>query len=273
MNRFWKMVATCLTGLASYHPALANDTTHAPLSADALSTRPSAGESLWLEAAGRKFPALYREAITKETRGGVILLHRLNASPDAKDILQPLRSRLPERGWNSLALQTPSREAGADWQGHRALLPEAVERIRAGVAYLQAQESDPIALVGYESGALMVLHYLAEAADRTVIGTAIIDPPVTGVAEQDEASLADLGKINVPLLDILSTRKGALSSEAVQTRKRIMKNNNGYRQIAIANPDSGLRDVEDLLINRIQGWLVRILPPAQKPARAPLPRR
>jgi pimeloyl-ACP methyl ester carboxylesterase len=265
MIRALKIVAACLATLAGWQGGHATDLPREQGIAEETTARAGAGEAIWLETAGVKFQAFYREAISRETRGGLILLHGLDASADAADILQSMRKRLPERGWDTLALQGPMREAGADLQDHLALLPEAVARIQAGIDYLKSKNHDRIVLIGHGTGALTVLRYLARTPDTITTAAIIIDSPASSAAERDAAGLADLGKVNIPLLDILSRRDEMATEEAAPTRKRIMKKNEAYRQTTINDPEADFKDVEDLLINRIHGWLVRVSPAARNP--------
>lgn len=270
MIRALNIVAASLTALAICQHSYATDLLREQKIVEDMAPRTDVNEMVWLESSGAKFQALYREAVPKDTHGGVILLHDLDASPDAADILRPLRKRLPDRGWDSLSLQVPVREAGAALQDYFALLPEAVERIKAGIAYLQSKNIARITLIGHHAGALMTLRYLAETSDRTVNAAILIDLPLAEHSEQEQATLADLAKSKLPLLEILSSREQALTSESAQKRKRAMKNNPGYRQTVIADPEARFSDVEDLLTNRIHGWLMRLPPPEETQKAEPI---
>jgi len=263
MIRVLKIAAAFLTALACGYDSHATDLLREQRMAEE-TTAGTSGEAIQLEASGTKFQALHREAV-KKTRGGVILVPAMDATLDAAELMQPLRKRLPERGWDTLALQAPMREAGAELKDYLTLLPEGIERIRAGVAYMKARNRDRIVLIGDRTGALMVLRYLTTNPDHSVTAAVIIDPPLSSVEECDGAGLADLGKLNLPLLDILSDRKGSLADQSAQTRKRIMKQNKAYRQMTIADSQAHFEDVQDLLINRIHGWLVRSFAETQNP--------
>jgi dienelactone hydrolase len=256
MIKVLKIAAACLIALALGQGGHATDLLREQRMADEMTVQ-ARGEAVQLEASGVKFQALYREAVTKEIRGGVILVPGMDATPDATELVQPLRKRLPERAWDTLALQPPLREAGADLKDYLALLPEGTERIRAGVAYMKARKQDRIALVGDRTGALIVLRYLTANSDRSVTAAVIIDPPLSSAEELDAAGLTDLGKLSLPLLDMLSDRKGSLAEQSAQARKRIMKQNGTYRQTTVVDPQPRFKGEQDLLVNRIHGWLVR----------------
>ena len=73
------------------------------------------GETIWLEADGNRFLTLYTEATTRQTLGGVILLHGMGANPDWMDVIQPLRVNLPDRGWATLSIQLPVAAGDAEF--------------------------------------------------------------------------------------------------------------------------------------------------------------
>ena len=230
------------------------------LAAD-LANRTSKDETVWLDAQGRKFNALFLESIPRESHGALILLHGDDASPDAANLLQPLRKRLPEKGWSTLSLQTPIREQGADPQQLSPLLPEAISRIEAAVAFLKTRKMDRLFILGHQRGGILGLRFLADKPAADIQGLAVIDLPATRNDQEDV--LNPLGKIKVPVLDISISRKSQLSDDATLARKRVMKNNLGYRQILIADAHSSLRDAQELLTNHIHGWLMRLPPPTQ----------
>lgn len=271
MARILKIGAALLTGLACGQNSHATDLPREQRMAEEMTARAS-GETATLEASGTRFQALYRQAVTKETRGGLIIVPAMDATPDAAELVRPLRKSLPERGWDTLALQAPLREAGAEPDDYLALVPEGVERIRAGVAYMKARNRDRIALIGHRTGALMVLRYLTANPDHAATAAVIVDPPLSSMEERDGAGLADLGKLRLPLLDIVSDRNGSLVGQSAQKRKRIMKQNKAYRQTTVVGPQAHSQDAQEFLINRIHGWLVRSFAETQNPNETPSPR-
>lgn len=257
MIKALKLLAVCLTGFICGQSGYATDLTGQHELAAEPFLRADPSEVIRLGAGGKAFLAIHRQAITRATRGGVILMHGRDAWPDAVDILESLCKQLPERGWDTLAMTGPVREPEADLQASNADFHEAVERIRAGVAYLISQNRDRIALIGYGIGATIVLRYLTETPDPSPYAAVIIEATPSATAQSGERSLTDLGKVRIPLLDIVSSHGEPLNNEATKTRTRIMKGNAGYRQTIIADPQNDLKDVEGLLLNRIHGWLSR----------------
>ncbi|QSA97883.1 DUF3530 family protein [Methylococcus sp. EFPC2] len=230
-----------------------------------LEARTQAGEMVWLQAQGTRFQALYRDAATRETRGAIVLLHDADSPLDAPGLLRELRKRLPDRGWATLALQGPLREAGAD--DYLPLMPETLTRIDTALGYLQERKPDNLILLGYRQGGLAVLRYLEEKSDAKVGAAILLDLRPNGDPEHDTALNDALGKAELPLLDILGGKEG-VDDDLIQQRRHLMKHNAGYRIVPLTDTDHRLEGWNDMLINRIHGWL-RQLP--TKDARPPGP--
>ena len=62
----------------------------------------SAGKS-----AENTFFSIYTPHTTSSPKGAVILMHGSGAHPDWGDIIHPLRSELPDKGWATLSIQLP----------------------------------------------------------------------------------------------------------------------------------------------------------------------
>jgi len=71
------------------------------------------GDAVKLKAAGVEFLALYAAPSAKESKGAVIILHGNGVHPAWPDVIEPLRTQLPEHGWHTLSLQMPILQNGA----------------------------------------------------------------------------------------------------------------------------------------------------------------
>ena len=212
-------------------------------------------ETVWLNAEGRRFAAMMRDSSARQTLGGVALLHGIEESPDAPNLIQALRKALPVRGWTSLSLVAPVREAGADIDAYLGLMAESVGRLTAGVAYLNDKQTVPIAVVGHRSGALAVVRYLAQHPDAKAAAAVLVDLPVVAAAEME----TEMPRIRTPMLDIVTDTAKRGNADWALKRKGLMKNNDRYRQVVIADAGTKLQALEEMLVNRIHGWLKREL--------------
>lgn len=222
-----------------------------------IGTRINPNEAIWLETADFRFQGLYREAVSKNVRGGVILLHGSHSHQDAADFIHPLRRGLPEHGWSSLSLAMPTSESG-DLQSDANLLPEAILRLHSGVAFLKPKNIGNIALLAHDTGAWAALNYLAQSPDQAVKAVVLIDP--APIREPDPVPISPdrLSTIRVPMLEILSSRLSVPIDEETSRKRTAMKTNSSYRLLVLNEPDHGWQDIEDFLINRVHGWLASL---------------
>ena len=65
------------------------------------------GEAVKLKAADVEFLGLYADNTAKQALGGIILIHGIGAHPAWPEIIEPLRTTLPEHGWSTMSLQMP----------------------------------------------------------------------------------------------------------------------------------------------------------------------
>jgi len=257
-------ILACLTG----GETLATDVHRERQIAEEIRIRTNPDEVIWLEASGLKFQGLYREAVSKDIRGGVILLHGRHSNQDAADVVRPLRQSLPEHGWNSLSLAMPVSEPD-DLQGHAALLSEAIARLQSGVAFLKQKNIGNIALLAHDTGAWAALSYFAQPPDQAVKSVVLIDPASTRDLDPPPVSPGSLNTIRLPILEILSNRITAPIGEEASRKRAAMKGNSSYRQLVLNEPDNGWQDVGGFLVNHIHGWLTR--PPMSAGSEAETP--
>jgi len=169
--------------------------------ADEISKTLTVGKSVWLEAASRKFLALYTETEKPDTKGTVIILHDSGGHPDQQTVIHALRTVLPEHNWATLALQMPLREIGADKNEYYALLPEAYARIEAGIKYLKQNGAQNIVLAGYGLGGLIAVSALNRPISE-IKALVTISLPVPDTDSKTAQTLALIKAIKIPMLDI-----------------------------------------------------------------------
>ena len=94
-------------------------------------------EVVWLQSNGSDFLALSAKTPATKERGGVILLHDIDAHPDWPEIISPLRNGLPEKGWSTLSIQLPlrSRDVELNARNQQKIIDQAQARITAAVEY------------------------------------------------------------------------------------------------------------------------------------------
>jgi len=218
------------------------------------------GEPMTLRTGELGFLAIHTEAQTDETQGAVILLHGLGANPDWTEVIHPLRTRLPEHGWETLSLQMPVTAADAPRRDYLALIPEAATRIAFGVEFLKSRNIANIVVVGHSLGARMGIEWLAgEDVPKEI--TALVAVGLSADRQQrDGGTLAAIKKLQLPVLDIYGSRD--LDTVLVSARARAAAartaENPGYRQLEIEGADHFFRGLEDTLVMRVRAWLARV---------------
>lgn len=238
-----QILASLLVALAGT-AAFATDPARESDLIDGVGSRYGKDAMVWLSGPTGRFAALLQEGVQRETGGGIVLLHGIDQSPDDPELLRGLRLELPQRGWTTLSLFAPLREAGADAAAYQSLQAEYAGRLQASLDFLAQRRVAPVALLGQRAGASMLIRYLAAHPDTRVAGLVVIELP-------DEVP-QELAGIKTPVLDIIAGTQG---DALARRRKILMKDNAGYRQLVITDAGRDLGVMQELLLNRIHGWL------------------
>jgi len=214
------------------------------------------GESVQLEAGGTPFMGIFTEASDGPTGRAVILAHGMGAHPDWPDIINPLRSDLPDHGWSTLSIQMPILDNKAALEDYAPLFDEVAPRFEAAVRYLHEQGNQTIVLTGHSLGASMAASYLGSHEPHEIQGFIAIGLSVTAVDDKMNSSLA-LEKIHIPVLDLYGSRDLATVLSSVKARRKAARKaaNANYQQLEIEGADHFFVGMEDSLNRRVYGWL------------------
>lgn len=252
----------------------------------ALKTAPLQGEKLELKVGAETAFALFLDQSSSKPQGGVILLHDRGSHLDSATVIHPLRTRLPEKGWATLAIQLPEvGDKGLD----KAWLTQSQQAIAAAIDEMSRRNITNLALVGHGLGALAATNYLAAGDNLLVKGLVLIG--MDGTSQTDPAldGAALLAKVRQPILDISGTldlapvlasasrralaaqRKDGADSSAHTLYRDVAKGYTArasdsitYRQLRIAAADHDFTGQERQLIRRVLGWLDRTAPGMEK---------
>ena len=218
------------------------------------------------------FFSIYTPHTTAKPKGAVILMHGLGAHPDWKDVIHPLRTELPDKGWASLSIQLPlSASAKQDESSQKQLIESTVPRIDAAIAFLRSQSYDYIALISHGYGSLISLNFLQAKADaRTpddkplVNAAVIISTPSSGTSIPHN-SPAMIEKLSIPLLDLYGSRDNANVMRSAKARKAAAYKaaNKQFRQTETIGANHFYQGLDDELVSYIYYWLNKTLKSAQ----------
>ncbi len=216
------------------------------------------GEATKLKAGATEFLAIFAEHNTEKAMGGAIILHGIGAHPIWPEVIQPLRTQLPDHGWATLSLQMPILPNEAKTEDYAPLFDEALPRIQAGVDYLKKMGIQNIVIIAHSLGASMASFYLSDKPDPTI--SAFVGIGMNHLKIQPKMdNTVSLRKITLPILDIYGSHDLANVINSAKARKTAATKakNKQYTQLKIEGADHFFNNSENLLVKRIRGWLAR----------------
>jgi len=247
MNTFGKFVVL-VVAMFVQSAATASDTAKEKRWADQIVDALMDGEAEWLKAGDQEFLAIYTESADSPPRGGVILMHGIGVHPDWPQIVSPLRTGLPERGWSTLSLQMPILPNEAETSEYLPLMDEVAPRIDAGIAYLKQQGIDRIVLVGHSLGATMALKYLEQPRDP-VKGYVVIGLAVNASLEP----AVSLEAVKVPVLDLYGSEDQKDTLDTAPKRAAAAKGDT-YTQTKVDGANHFFDDRDEILVETVDAW-------------------
>lgn len=212
------------------------------------------GEPVFLEAEGHRFLSIFTQSV-KPSSKGMIVLHGTGFHPDWEQVVQPVRVRMTESGWNTLSIQLPLLEKSAAYEDYVPLYPEVPPRMRAATEYLLEQGIDTVVVVAHSQGATMASYYLARSQHDVKAFVAI---GMSSQYRQESINSAEsLKLIDIPVLDIYGSRDFPTVLETSETRQQASAHNQAYRQMVIdeAYHFFDNTDHEHQLLNAMTHWL------------------
>jgi pimeloyl-ACP methyl ester carboxylesterase len=213
------------------------------------------GDAVKLKAGGVEFLALFTETATEPARGGVIVMHGIGAHPAWPDVIEPLRTRLPEQGWHTLSLQMPILENDAGEKDYPPLFDEVPARIQAGVDFLKSKGIDNIVLSAHSMGTTMATYYLAQQPDPAVRGFVIVSGGPGYPPDMRMDTLTLVRKIDLPILDVYGSNDSDRVKGASEKRAEMFAGRNDYTRVRVDGANHFYQGREDALIKDVSDWL------------------
>lgn len=224
------------------------------------------GEACSLDAKGTPFFGIYTPADDDSSENAVILLHGMGAHPDWPDVINPLRSDLPEHNWSTLSIQLPVLGNHAPLKDYLPLFDEVAPRIDAAIENLRQRGAKNIVLIGHSLGASMAASYLAGTGKQNINGFVAIGMNVIQLDDKVNSAVA-LEIINIPILDLYGSRdlRSVLGSAKQRSRAAKKAGNKQYRQTMLEGADHFFTGLEDALTRTVYGWLKTTFKKTRKP--------
>lgn len=206
------------------------------------------GDPVYLElGSGRKFLALW--APSPNATAGVVVVHGLGVHPDW-GLINPLRSRLPEQGYSTLAVQMPVLNAEARGEAYSALYPQAAERLAVAVAFLRGKGYKRVAIVSHSLGSRMTNHFLNHAGEARIDAWVAIG--ISGEFTRAETFRA-------PVLDLFGEKDLPAVLDHAGKRAAAIREIRGSAQVQVAGADHFFAGMEGGLVRQVRLFLDRRL--------------
>lgn len=214
------------------------------------------GEPMYLDAAGHQFLAIHMRNAASEAKGAAIIMHGRGLHPDWETVVQPLRTTLPEHGWDTLSIQLPVLEKKAKYFDYVPLFPESAPRIEAAIAYLQEQGFERIVLIAHSCGAHMAMNWIAEHGDSAIDAYIGIGMGATDY-KQPMVTPFPLEKMRVPVLDIYGSKDYPAVLRMASERKAMIEQagNPQSAQQMINGAEHYFNGYNDALSEAVVNWL------------------
>lgn len=215
------------------------------------------GEAVWLEDGKSKFLGIYTENYADKELGAAIVLHGIGVHPDWPDVIQPLRTELPNYGWATLSLQLPILPNEAEAGDYIPLFPEVSPRLDAGIAYLQKQGHQNIVIIAHSLGSTMAAYALANNPDKPVRALVVIGVSGGNFNDEKVNFTTNLPKLSMPILDIYGSNDldNVVSSAKEKARIARKAGNKDYRQIKVEGANHFFAGVDADLVRHVKSWL------------------
>lgn len=216
-----------------------------------------AGEAVSLTADGTKFLGLYTAPAQPATKG-LLLLHGRGVHP-AWGFIDNLRVDFADAGWHTLAIQLPILENDAKFSEYGKTMPEALNRIDAGIRYLRDKGVQQIFLVGHSTGAITAIAHAAERPASPVTGIVAIGLTTEPAGGPLMQAVPLLQRVKKPMLDIFGAEDLPIVLQTANARRASARRggNPGYTQERVPGANHFFTDRYDPLQARMTAWLAR----------------
>lgn len=216
------------------------------------------GEEVMLKAGEHEFLAIYTEA-EEASRKGMIVVHGTGIHPNWDQVIRPIRVEMTAKGWNTLSIQMPILQNGAEYHEYIPLYPEVAPRLQAAEKYLLENGSEEMVIVAHSQGATMSSYYLAGYPSKAKALVAIGMPAQH--SDKPEAvkvsALESLKSINIPVLDLYGSGDLPSVLESVAKRQQSAAHNKGYTQQTVAGANHFFDGKNAPLLDALSAWLAK----------------
>ena len=217
------------------------------------------GDPVHLDAEGRSFLGIYTEAEDDGSGKAVIVLHGRGFHPDWPEVAGPLRTVLPEYGWDTLSLQMPVLGKSAKYYDYVPIFPAAFPRIRAGIEFLDARRTRTIVLAAHSCSVHMAMAFVRRYGDAGIDGFIGIGMGATDY-RQPMREPFPLETMSVPVLDLFGEDDYPSVLREAPNRLAAIRTAGSSRsdQRIVPGAEHFFRDMDDELVGAVADWLASL---------------
>ncbi len=203
------------------------------------------GDAVYLEAQDRKFLTLFAEAAN--AKAGLVIVHGIGVHPE-HGLIGVLRGNLADQGYTTLSIQMPILAVEAQAKAYLPLYPEATERIKSAVRYLQGKGYKKIAVVSHSLGSVMSHAYFKTNAETPVAAWVSI-----GMEGDSYAG------INVPIFDLYGQNSFPPVLKNAQKRADSLRGNAAFKQTRVPAADHFFTGQGNAMVKYVTEYLDQVL--------------
>jgi len=209
-----------------------------------------------LKTASHDFLSIYKRANMKPAKGTIIILHGRGYHPNWPELVYPLRTGLPQHGWNTLSIQMPVLSNDSTYYDYLEILPQSLPRIDAAVEFLEQRKAKNIILLAHSCGVYMGFDWLHKNPDAEISAFIGVGMGSTDIGQPMLKPFA-LEDIKVPVLDIHGEKDyPSVQKNAPRRLHRIKQAGNPTsQQRVVENADHYFTDRSDALLEEVADWL------------------
>jgi len=214
------------------------------------------GEAEWLAIKNHKILSIYTEAQTPKVKGGAIIIHGSGVHPNWEEVILPLRTSLPEKGWSTLSIQMPVLANDVDYSEYAKTFDGIAPRINAAINFLKQKNINNIVIIAHSLGSTMSAYYLSNTKDSPVKGFVAIGMPGSSKDKRMD-NISALKQINIPMLDIYGSNDLDSILNSAKARKQSAAKNAHYSQVITKDANHFFTGKNAELIQAVSNWLNR----------------
>lgn len=248
------LVLLYITGF--FPPAYASDIAKEKRMRDQVADYVMDGEVVLLKADSNEFLSIYMESDEQPVKGSIIIIHGRGYHPNWPELVYPLRTGLPEYGWNTLSIQMPVLSNQSSFYDYLKILPQSHPRFESAVKFLKEKGAENIIILAHSCGVHMAFDWLHKNPASGISAFIGVGMGSTDYGQPMLKPFA-LEDIKIPVLDIRGENDFPAVHRNAQRRLNRIKQagNSKSQQRVVAKSDHYFTDRGDVLLKEVTDWL------------------